>query len=169
MFQDQVLKLSSLFKKTSSECKIIKAWQLARQLHLLSLRKLFFIRCARHLLDSCSTPAICRGLRFSEFQYDFLGIRECVFGPSFLLNLDIYKRISLGAIKVFISCTSFDQTLFKQIMTEDEVLALVHLSLLKKLLCMYTVGFCDQAFSWSSSFGWTEELCNQQPCNQQPS
>ena len=91
MFQDQVLKLSSLFKKTSLEWKIIKAQQLVRQLHLSSLRKLFFIRCARHLLDSCSTPTIYRGLRFSEFQYDFLGIHECVFRLSFLLTLDIKK------------------------------------------------------------------------------
>ena len=28
---------------------------------------------------------------------------------------------------------------------------------------MYTVGFCDLASSWSSSCGWTEELCSQQP------
>ena len=28
---------------------------------------------------------------------------------------------------------------------------------------MCTIGFCDQASSWSSSLGWTEELCNQQP------
>ena len=37
----------------------------------------------------CSTPPICQGLRISEFWYDFLGIHECVFGPSFLLTLDI--------------------------------------------------------------------------------
>ena len=36
-------------------------------------------------------------------------------------------------------------------------------SLLKKLLCICTVGFCDQAFSWSSLCGWTKELCSQQP------
>ena len=36
-------------------------------------------------------------------------------------------------------------------------------SLLKKLLCMCTVGFCDQASSWSSSCGWIEEFCSQQP------
>ena len=35
-------------------------------------------------------------------------------------------------------------------------------SLLKKLLCMCTVGFCDQLSSWSSSCEWIEELCNQQ-------
>ena len=28
---------------------------------------------------------------------------------------------------------------------------------------MCTVWFCDQASSWSSSCGWTEELCSQQP------
>ena len=28
---------------------------------------------------------------------------------------------------------------------------------------MCTIGFCDQASSWSSSLGWTEELCIQEP------
>ena len=28
---------------------------------------------------------------------------------------------------------------------------------------MCTIGFCDQASSWSSSLGWIKELCNQQP------
>ena len=65
MFQDQVLKPSSLFKKSS---KFIKA---------------------RQLLDSCSTPPICQGLRILEFKYDFPRICEYVFGPSFLLTLDI--------------------------------------------------------------------------------
>ena len=68
MFQDQMLKPSSLFKKSSKECKFIKAQQ---------------------LVDSFSTPSICRGLRISEFKYDFLGIHEYVFKPSFLLTLDI--------------------------------------------------------------------------------
>ena len=48
--------------------------------------------------------------------------------------------IVLRAVKRFASCTSIEQTLFKQIVTEDEVLALVHLFLLKKVLCMCT-GF----------------------------
>ena len=34
---------------------------------------------------------------------------------------------------------------------------------MKKLLCSCTVGFYDQASSWSSSSGWTKELCSQQP------
>ena len=67
-FQDLVLKPSSLFKKSSKECKIIKA---------------------RQLVDTCSTPPICRGLRFSDFSSNFLRIRESVYGPSFLLTLDI--------------------------------------------------------------------------------
>ena len=68
MFQDQVLKPSSLFKKSSKECKFIKS---------------------RQLVDSFSTPPISRGSRNSEFNSDFLEIREYVFGPSFLLTLDI--------------------------------------------------------------------------------
>ena len=31
------------------------------------------------------------------------------------------------------------------------------------MLCLCTVGFCDQASSRSSSCGWTEEFCSQQP------
>ena len=48
---------------------------------------------------------------------------------------------------MFASYTRIEKTLFKQIMTRDEVLALIHLFLLKKLLSMYTIGFCDQASS----------------------
>ena len=44
---------------------------------------------ARQLVNSFSTPPICWGLRISEFNYDFLGTCESVFGPSFLLILDI--------------------------------------------------------------------------------
>ena len=67
-FQDQVLKPLSLFKKSSKDCKFIKA---------------------RQLVDTLSTTLICRGLRILDFNYDFLGIRESVYGPSFLLTLDI--------------------------------------------------------------------------------
>ena len=55
--------------------------------------------------------------------------------------------IVLRAVKEFISCTNIEQTLFKQIVIGDEVLALVHLFLLKYLLCICTIGFCDQASS----------------------
>ena len=37
-----------------------------------------------------------------------------------------YKKIILRAVNRFASCTSIEKTLFKQIVTEDEVLALVH-------------------------------------------
>ena len=65
-----MLKPSSLFKKSSKECKFIKAQQLD---------------------NSFSTPSICWGLRFSDFNSDFLGISESVYGLSFLLTLDIQK------------------------------------------------------------------------------
>ena len=70
--------------------------------------------------------------------------------------------IILRAIKRYKSCISIEQTLFKQIVTGDKVLDLVHLSFLEKLLCICTIGFCDQSSSWSSSCGWTKELCSQQ-------
>ena len=44
---------------------------------------------ARQLVDTCSTHPICRGLRISDFNSDFLGTCESVYGPSFLLTLDI--------------------------------------------------------------------------------
>ena len=49
--------------------------------------------------------------------------------------------IILRAVKRFASCPSIEKTLFKQIVTGDKVLALVHLFFLKKLLCICTVGF----------------------------
>ena len=55
-------------QEIKQECKFIKAWQ---------------------LVDSFSTPPICWDLRISYFNSDFLGIHESVYGPSFLLTLDI--------------------------------------------------------------------------------
>ena len=51
-------------------------------------QKCKFIK-TRQLVNSFLTPPICRGLIISEFNSDFLGIRESVFGSSFLLTLDI--------------------------------------------------------------------------------
>ena len=85
MFQDQVLKPLSLSKKTSWKCRITKARQLPRQLAYVEVQG----SCSACVLDSCPTFPIYQGLRILEFWYDFLGIRECVFGPSFLLILDI--------------------------------------------------------------------------------
>ena len=44
---------------------------------------------ARQLINNFSSPPICRGLKISDFNFDFLGIRESVYGTSFLLTLDI--------------------------------------------------------------------------------
>ena len=44
---------------------------------------------ARQLVDTYSTSPICRGLKISDFNSNFLGIYESVYGPSFLLTLDI--------------------------------------------------------------------------------
>ena len=55
-------------QEIKQECKVIKA---------------------RQLVNSFSTPPICRGLRISNFNSDFLGICESVYGPSFLLTPDI--------------------------------------------------------------------------------
>ena len=43
--------------------------------------------------------------------------------------------------------TLISKTTIPFIMTGDKVLDLVHLFLLKKLRCISTVGFCDQASS----------------------
>ena len=77
-------------------------------------------------------------------------------------QLQTYKMIILRAVKEDTSCTSVKQSFFKQFVTGDTVVP-YFIILVKKLLCLCTVGFCDQASSWSSSLEWTEEHCNQQP------
>ena len=52
------------------------------------VRECKFIK-TRQLIDTCLTPPICRGLQISDFNSDFLGIRESLYEPSFLLTLDI--------------------------------------------------------------------------------
>ena len=44
---------------------------------------------ARQLVDTFLIPPICRGLRISDFNYDFLGIHEFFYRSSFLITLDI--------------------------------------------------------------------------------
>ena len=55
-------------QEIKKEYKFIKAWQ---------------------LVNSFSTLPICRGLRISDFNSNILGIHESIYGPSFLLTLDI--------------------------------------------------------------------------------
>ena len=65
VFQDQVLKSSSLSKKQAEKCKFIKA---------------------RQLLD---TSYLSRFNKEANILICFLGIRECVFGTFFLVTLNI--------------------------------------------------------------------------------
>ena len=64
--------------------------------------------------------------------------------------------IILRAIKEFTSCINVEQSVFKQIVTGDIVLP-QFIVLVKKLLCLCIVGFCDQA---SSGFSSWDELKN---------
>ena len=48
-FQNQVLKSSSLSKKQAEKCKFIKARQLSRHLHPLSLKELFSLEAQQQL------------------------------------------------------------------------------------------------------------------------
>ena len=57
--------------------------------------------------------------------------------------------IILRVVNKFASCTSIEKTLFKQIVTGDEVLTLVHLFLLKKLLCMCTIKHLLDLHHWN--------------------
>ena len=90
-----------------------------------------------------------------------LGIRGCIFETSFLQTLDILKNCFKGRKK----STQVAQAL--RIVCSSKLWSEIKFcpssSLLKKLRYMCTVGFCDQAFSWSLSCGWTKELCSQQP------
>ena len=53
---------------------------------------------------------------------------------------------------MFTSCTSVEQSVFKQIVIGDTVLP-KFIFLVKKLLCLCIVGFCDQASFLSSLLG----------------
>ena len=72
-FQNQVLKSSSLSKKQAEKATSIE------------LKKAVSAPCARHLLDSFYLSRF----KETEILICFFGIRECVFGLSFLLTLDI--------------------------------------------------------------------------------
>ena len=75
-----------MFKYFKKPCFKIKYWNL----QVCSRNQ---AKSANSLkLDNYSTPPICRGLRISEFESNFFGIREYVFGPSFLITLDIKKN-----------------------------------------------------------------------------
>ena len=87
------------------------------------------------------------------FSSDFHSIRVYMFGLSFLTTLNLYKDYFKGCQMLreceakLCSCKLWPLPLF--------------IFLLKKLLCLYTVRFCNQGVSWSSSCWWIEELCSQ--------
>ena len=74
---------------------------------------------------------------------------------SFLTTLNIYKDYFKGRQRWWKGCCNCCCT---HIVTKECVL--VHLSL-EEAAHLYVIGFCDQGACWSSSSGWTEELCNQ--------
>ena len=68
---------------------------------------------------------------------------------SFLTTLNIYKNYFKGHQRLH-SCTSVEQSLVHANCNRRQNLP-SFIFLLKKLLCLYTVRFCDQGAFWSSS------------------
>ena len=129
-----------------------------------SEEKLFII--ARHILNSCSTDISIEvsidsstivSIKNDEiriFKFDFWPMLTCMCWVSFLKTLDIYKVYFKGRQSVH----KLHKCWAKFVHANCD-----RRSFLKKFLCLCTVGFCDQASSWSSSLGSSEELCSQQP------
>ena len=78
-----------------------------------------------------------------------------VFKFSFFTTLDIYKDYFKGRLR----CCKWMQRFYSSILWPETYVLFIFL--LKKLLRLYAIGFCDQGASWSSSCGWTKELCSQ--------
>ena len=88
-------------------------------------------------------------------------IRDYVFGLSFLTTLDILKDNFKGRQSVHKLHKCWAK--FVQAICNRRQSFAPSSSLLKKLLCLCAVGFYDQASSRSSSCGWIEKICSQQP------
>ena len=100
------------------------------------------------LLDSC----IYRELRNSDFQICFHAYPSYVFRFSFLTTLDIYKDYFKSHHKVvalIVTCILWPKTICP------------NLSFSWRSCCVVHQGFCNQWVYWSSSCGWTDELCNE--------
>ena len=90
--------------------------------------------------------AIYRGLEAQFFRTVFHPIHECMFGLSFLTTLNIYKDYFKGHKRWH----KLHKSRFHKCEEEcDWKPSLPYF--LKKLLCLYIIGFCDQATLWSSS------------------
>ena len=75
---------------------------------------------------------------------------------SFFTTLEIYKDYFKGCLR----WCNLMQSDYSLKYCDQRQFALVHLSLVKAAVSLRR-GFCNQGVSWSSSFGWTEELCSQ--------
>ena len=109
---------------------------------------------ARHLFDSyicwslkLDTCYLSRFKKETKILICFLGIRECVFGTSFLLTLDIYKAYFRGC-----HIREYKKNICKRWP--------MPYSLWKKLLRLYALGFCNQVLLDLHCW-WSEELCSQ--------
>ena len=102
-------------------------------------------------LYSCSTNRISIEVYETQFfRIVFHPICECMFGLSFLTTLNIYKDYFKGCKRLHIVAQEHNCTSVKKSVTGNLV---CHSSSFSSRSCcvLYTVGFCDQATSWSSS------------------
>ena len=111
----------------------------------MSRFKKLFSLCAQQPLN---TSYLSRFKKETEILICFLGIRECVFGISFLTTLDIYKAYFRGR-----HIREYKENICKR--------WLMPYSLWKKLLHLCTLGFCNQVLHDLHCW-WSEELCSQQ-------
>ena len=101
--------------------------------------------CSACLLD---TSNLLRFKKQTEILICFLGIRECVFGTSFLLTLDIYKAYFRGR-----HIREYKENICKRWP--------MPYSFKKKLLRLCALGFCNQVLLDLHCW-WSEKLCSQQ-------
>ena len=106
-------------------------------------KKLFSL-CAWQLLD---TSYLSKFKKETEILICFFGIRECVFGTSFLLTVDIYKTYFRGRhIREY---------------KENECKRWWCFILSERSYCIFcTLGFCNQMLLDLHCW-WSEELCSQ--------
>ena len=109
--------------------------------HLSSLKELFSL-VARQQLDKYG---ICRGLWNIDFQFCFYSNPCLCVWAFFFSHNPRHIKWFLRVVKVFTSCTSVEQSLFKQFVTRDSF-ALVHLS------CEEVTVFVHRRVLWPSIF-----------------
>ena len=106
-------------------------------------KKLFSL-CAWQLLD---TSYLSKFKKETEILICFLGIRECVFGTSFLLTLDIYK--------------AYFRSRHIREYKENECKRWWCFILSERSYCVFcALGFCNQMLLDLHCW-WSEELCSQ--------